>query len=154
MRRLLLFLVAAALVAAPAAAADTVLKTAFNKKLKTAVLVDARGMTLYYWLQDIGQTSVCVDDPTYHCSKLWPPLLTADTATAGSGARQALLGTVERADHTLQVTYAGHPVYTFKGGGALATPGDRRPGDVRGQGVINEWWVLSPAGKPIKKRPK
>ena len=30
---------------------------------------------------------------------------------------------------------------------------DRKPGDVNGQGVIGAWWVLSPAGKPIKKTP-
>jgi predicted lipoprotein with Yx(FWY)xxD motif len=28
---------------------------------------------------------------------------------------------------------------------------DKKPGDAFGQGVIGEWWVLSPAGTQITK---
>jgi predicted lipoprotein with Yx(FWY)xxD motif len=158
-RRVGIVAVVLSLVGAGAAGATpngdgTVVKTAFNKHLHASILVDARGMTLYMWVQDFGKNSVCVDDPQYHCSKLWPPLLTKAKPVAQSGAKQALLGTIERPDHTLQVTYGGHPVYTFAGGGALGMPGDRKAGDVRGQNVINEWWVLAPNGKPIKTTPK
>jgi len=29
--------------------------------------------------------------------------------------------------------------------------GDKKPGDVRGQGYFSIWYLVSPKGKPIKK---
>jgi predicted lipoprotein with Yx(FWY)xxD motif len=148
MRRAALVLLAFA-VLAPAAAAGTVVKAAYNANLKKTIIVNARGLTLYYYVADSGGTSTCVNDPTYHCSKVWPPLLTSGDPTAGKGAKQSLLGTITREDGGVQVTYAGHPLYRYaRNAGA---PPDRKPGDVFGQGFSSSWWVLSPAGKPIKK---
>ena len=59
----------------------------------------------------------------------------------------SLLGTIKRDDGRLQITYAGHPLYTYAGG--LGFGGDRQPGDARGQGFGAIWWVVSPSGKPI-----
>jgi predicted lipoprotein with Yx(FWY)xxD motif len=130
--------------------AGAVVKVAYNKTLKRKILVDARGMTLYYFMSDYKGQSACTDDPTYHCSKAWPPLTTTDPPTAGAGAQASLLGTVTRSDtQQLQVTYAGHLLYTFHG--YQSTPPDRKPGDIHGQGFIALWYVLSPTGKPIKK---
>jgi predicted lipoprotein with Yx(FWY)xxD motif len=150
MGKALLAVVAAALVAAPAAAAGTAVKTAPNAHLKgKAILVDAKGRSLYYYASDQkGQTPTCVNDPSYHCSKVWPPLLTSGTPKAGMGAKQSLLGSVKRPEGTMQVTYAGWPLYLFKGGGASGLPGDK-PGDVNGQTFFGVWYVLTPAGKPI-----
>jgi predicted lipoprotein with Yx(FWY)xxD motif len=132
--------------------AGTTVKTAFSQKLKTKILVTAKGLTLYYWTQDLGKKSSCVNDPTYHCSKWWPPLLTTGAPVAAAGAKQSLLGTTKRADGTTQVTYAGHPIYRWRGVGSPLP--DKKPGDLYGQGFISQWWVLSPAGKPVKKLPK
>ena len=151
MRRVLLALcVAAAVAAGTTAAAPTtaVVKTAYNKTLKATILVDARGLTLYYYAADSPTSATCVNDPQYHCSKLWPPLLTGGKPKAGTGAKASLLGTVVRPEHTTQVTYKGHPLYRYAGG--VGGPPDKKPGDVYGQGVLYEWYVLSPAGKPIK----
>ena len=44
----------------------------------------------------------------------------------------------------MQVTYAGHPLYTYAG--------DAKPGDVQGQGLDQfgaEWYVLAPSGQKI-----
>jgi predicted lipoprotein with Yx(FWY)xxD motif len=147
---MLLALVLAGLLAAPAAGAGTVVKTAYNAKLETTILVSARGMTLYYLTADYGGKSACVNRPGDPCSTLWPPLLTTGTPTAGKGAKQSLLGTIARDDGTTQVTYARHPLYRFAGGMGYGV-GDRKPGDVRGQAFLTIWYVLSPAGKPIKK---
>jgi predicted lipoprotein with Yx(FWY)xxD motif len=148
-----LLLLVFGLVAAPAAGAGTVVKTAYNSKLKANIIVDARGRTLYDFTADTGGTATCTNDPTYHCSKLWPPLLTTGDPVAGGGAKQSLLGTTDRADGTTQVTYAGHPVYRFAGGMGYGR-GDKKPGDVRGQAFLSIWWVLSPKGKEIHKTPK
>jgi predicted lipoprotein with Yx(FWY)xxD motif len=91
-----------------------------------------------------------VNDPTYHCSKLWPPLLTSGSPVAGKGVKASLLGTVRRSDNgKLQVRYAGHPLYRYAGG--VSGPPDTKPGDVDGQGAVSIWFVLSPSGEVIKK---
>ncbi len=159
MRRVIVGVLVAALLAGAAASAPasprratggTLVKVAFNKKLKRKILVDARGMTLYLFFSDYNGQSACTDDATYHCIKAWPPLTAQDPPQAGPGVKASLLGTITRTDNQqMQVTYAGHLLYTFKG--YQTTPPDRKPGDVNGQGFLALWWVLSPAGKPIKK---
>jgi predicted lipoprotein with Yx(FWY)xxD motif len=148
-----LALLGATLALATPAAAGTVVKATYNKVLKTTIIVDARGMTLYEYVSDVPNTQpypFCVDDPTYHCSKHWVPLLTTGAPTAGAGAKQSLLGTVDRSDGGgTQVTYKGRPLYTWKGG--YGSPRDKKPGDVFGQAFLSIWYVMSPAGKVIKK---
>lgn len=64
---------------------------------------------------------------------------------ARAGAKQALLGTIRRADGSKQVTYAGHPLYRYVQ--------DRQPGQTTGEGLQlfgGGWEVLSPAGKKIE----
>jgi len=133
-------------------AAGTTVKTAYNAKLKSTILVTSKGLTLYYFVSDVGKTSSCVNDSTYHCSKWWPPLLTTGAPVAGAGAKRSLLGTTKRPDGKTQVTYGGHPVYRFVGVGS--PPPDKKAGDVNGQGFVRLWWALSPAGKAVKKLPK
>jgi predicted lipoprotein with Yx(FWY)xxD motif len=90
----------------------------------------------------------CIDNATLpDCLKEWPPLLTSGAPSSGAGARQSLLGTAKR-PNGLQVTYAGHPLYYFRGDGS--TPADKKTGDVHGEGYVNEWWVLASNGKPVK----
>src|SRR3954452_23145480 len=143
--------VATAAVTRPAT--GTVVKTAYNQDLKAAILVTATGLTVYEYLADVPNQHPypsCINDPTYHCSKLWPPLLTAGKPIAGKGVNSSLLGTVVRDDnHKTQVTYAGHPLYRYVGG--VSGPPDKKPGDVYGQGAVSIWYVLAPSGKPIKK---
>jgi len=106
------------------------------------ILVDGRGITLYDFPPDKGTTSVCYGA----CAALWPPLLTSGSPHAGSGVKASLLGTTKRSDGKLEVTYGGHPLYSFVG--------DRKPGQTTGQGVNQfggPWWVLSAAGKEIHR---
>jgi predicted lipoprotein with Yx(FWY)xxD motif len=104
-------------------------------------LVDAQGRTLYLWAADTGSSSTCSGE----CASDWPPLLTKGAPKASGGAKASLLGTTKRADGTLEVTYAGHPLYTFEG--------DKQSGQATGQGSDAfgaDWWVVTPAGKAIK----
>jgi predicted lipoprotein with Yx(FWY)xxD motif len=58
------------------------------------------------------------------------------------GAEGSLLGTTKRKDGTVQVTYDGHPVYTF----FL----DKKPGETNGNDVDffgGEWYALQPNGE-------
>ena len=136
---------------------------AFSKALKKAILVDARGITLYAFLyDDTGKPACyvysgykcvptwpsCVDDVQYHCVKSWPPLTTTGRPRAGKGVSPKLLGVARRKDGRLQVTYHRHPLYFYTGG--LGPPPDKKPGDINGQNFAGLWWVVSPKGSEIK----
>ena len=57
------------------------------------------------------------------------------------------LGTTRRADGSLQVTYAGRPLYYYIG--------DRRPGQILCQGASEYggiWRVIRPSGELVKRR--
>jgi predicted lipoprotein with Yx(FWY)xxD motif len=104
-------------------------------------LVGPDGRTLYLFKKDTGTTSAC----TGACATAWPPLTTTGAPTATGAAKSSLLGTAKREDGTTEVTYAGHPLYSFAG--------DAAPGDAKGQGLDHfggEWFVLSPSGAAIE----
>jgi predicted lipoprotein with Yx(FWY)xxD motif len=101
------------------------------------VLVDPSGMTLYLNTQDTATTSTC----TGTCAATWPPLTSTGAAKAGSGVQAAQLGTL-MVGSTDQVTYYGHPLYTYSG--------DSAAGDTNGQGVGGVWYAVSTTGQPAK----
>jgi len=102
------------------------------------ILVDGDGMTLYMFDSDTkgDGASTCYGG----CADNWPPLV-GDSPAAGSGV-SASLSTFERDNGDAQVAANGWPLYYF-------TP-DSAPGDVQGQGVGDVWWVLNPAGEPVR----
>lgn len=75
------------------------------------ILFSSAGRALYVFEGDKGKTSHCYGA----CAKSWPPLLTKGAAAAGAGVDHMLLGTTMRKDGTDQVTYKGHPLYTYSG---------------------------------------
>jgi predicted lipoprotein with Yx(FWY)xxD motif len=97
-----------------------------------AILVDARGFTLYTFANDTpgSGASAC----SGACATNWPPL-TAGEPTAGDGVTGEL-ATIERDDGTTQVTYDGAPLYFFAG--------DNAPGDTNGHEVGNIWFAATP----------
>ena len=130
--------------------------TAYNKALNATILVDGRGRSLYVFGFDTPNTPTCYDDVTYHCSKAWPPLLVSGAPKAGKGVDASLLKTVKRKGGALQVAYNRQPLYTFAGyhgRKAPSAPADKKPGDLHGQNYVGAWWVVSPAGRPIKRQP-
>lgn len=109
--------VAAAHGGAPATAAGS-LRTARIGGVN--VLVSARSRTLYWFVPDTATTSNCNGS----CAVLWPPVAGPATLSAGVPGR---LGTIRRADGSIQATYNGHPLYTYAG--------DHRPGQASGNGL-------------------
>jgi predicted lipoprotein with Yx(FWY)xxD motif len=104
-------------------------------------LVDGSGRTLYRFQKDKGRRSHC----SGACAKAWPPLTTREKPEAKGGAKASRLSTTRRSDGTLQVVYAGHPVYRY----AL----DSARGDTNGQGVNAfgaRWYVVASSGKVIR----
>jgi predicted lipoprotein with Yx(FWY)xxD motif len=101
-------------------------------------LADDQGRTLYLFTKDTKNTSNCYDN----CAKAWPPLSSAGQPQGMDGVTASLLGTTQRKDGTLQVTYNGYPLYYFAK--------DQKSGDTTGQGVGDVWYVVSPAGEMVK----
>jgi predicted lipoprotein with Yx(FWY)xxD motif len=123
------------------AATSTVATVRLGSSSLGRMLVDSRGRTLYLFEKDKKGHSSC----TGSCASFWPPLLTTGKPHAGTGVKQALLGTTKRANGQLQVTYRGHPLYRF----AL----DKKAGQTKGEGLNNfgaEWYVVSAAGTKIE----
>ncbi len=103
-----------------------------------AVLVDANGLTVYDFHKDKGTVSSCYGA----CEGVWPPVLTEGDPTAGEGASASKLGTTKRKDGTVQVTYAGHPLYTYAA--------DKKPGEANGNDIDSfgaEWYALQGSGE-------
>jgi predicted lipoprotein with Yx(FWY)xxD motif len=126
---------------APAASSNSTVATAGSGV--GSILVDSQGETLYLFAKDSGGASSC----SGACAKAWPPYAAKGAALhAGSGLEASLLKSMTRADGTKQLTYDGHPLYTFSG--------DGKAGDITGQGSDAfgaHWYVVSPKGDAIKK---
>jgi predicted lipoprotein with Yx(FWY)xxD motif len=127
--------------AAVATAALVSVHSTQNSALGVKILVSASGRTLYHPSSDKKTVVKCIGP----CAKEWPPLLVAAgaKAIAGPGVTASSLGTVKRPDGKLQVTYHGLTLYLFSG--------DRKAGDVKGQGDDGIWHALAPSGAIVTK---
>jgi predicted lipoprotein with Yx(FWY)xxD motif len=85
-------------------------------------LFDYDGFTLYRFSKERGSKPACYGA----CAKKWPPLLT-EAKPYGVDVVKSKIGTTKRKDGTTQVTYFGHPLYTFVG--------DKVTGEANGHGV-------------------
>jgi predicted lipoprotein with Yx(FWY)xxD motif len=104
------------------------------------ILIDSQGRTLYLFAKDSGTKSAC----SGACATAWPPLRDSGKPTAGTGLNASLLGTTPRSDGNPQVTYNGHPLYTFVM--------DQKPGDAKGQGVTAfgaSWFTVNSSGNQV-----
>jgi predicted lipoprotein with Yx(FWY)xxD motif len=92
---------------APApASAHSALKTATIGGV--TVLTNAMGFTLYWFAPDTRTKSACYGV----CAGYWPPV--TGTPSAGPDVT-GTLGTIKRSDGSTQITYNGHPLYTYAG---------------------------------------
>jgi predicted lipoprotein with Yx(FWY)xxD motif len=106
------------------------------------IIVDGRSRTLYLFEKDKNGRSSC----SGACATNWPPLLTKGKPKASGSARASKLGTTKRADGTTQVTYGGHPLYTF-------VADKSKPGSTKGQELDAfgaEWYVVGTNGKKVE----
>lgn len=116
---------------APAAGGATI-KAAPVGSIGT-VIVAANGMTLYQFSKDTKDSgkSACSGG----CATTWPPLTVAAGATpTGDTGVSGKIGTINRDDGTVQVTYNGLPLYFFQN--------DKAVGD--SNGVYTNWTAVKP----------
>ena len=105
------------------------------------IIVNGRGHTLYLFEKDKRGRSACSGS----CAGYWPPLIAHGKPIATNGAKQSLIGTIKRSHGARQVTYAGHPLYTY----VL----DTKRGQTLGEGSTlfgAGWDALAPSGKKIE----
>lgn len=102
-------------------------------------LTTAAGMSLYVFAKDTTNKSNC----DASCVVYWPPLAGSSAQTSGA-ANSAMTATTTRSDGTTQITYGGHPLYTYVG--------DKKAGDTTGQGQnLNggKWYLVGTNGKAL-----
>jgi predicted lipoprotein with Yx(FWY)xxD motif len=99
------------------------------------ILVNRQGLPLYIYRPDTATRSFV----TGGLARLWPPLTSPAVAGAGVTGKVAVLKDV----NGQQVTYNGHPLYTFA---------DDHAGQVTGQGVQN-FFVATPGIASITMSP-
>jgi predicted lipoprotein with Yx(FWY)xxD motif len=105
---------ASASASAKAAATAEGLKTA--KVGGVTVLTNSKGFTLYSFAPDTATKSAC----NGACATSWPPQKAPTTV-------KSPYAMIKRSDGSAQLTYRGHPLYTFTG--------DTSPGQANGNGV-------------------
>ena len=86
----------------------------------TTVLTNAKGFTLYSFAPDTPASSKCYGG----CAAYWPPV--TGTTAAGQGL-PGKVTTITRTGGSHQLTYNGHPLYTYIG--------DTAPGQARGNNL-------------------
>jgi predicted lipoprotein with Yx(FWY)xxD motif len=104
--------------AAAAAGTGTGLKTTTIGG--TTVLTNANGFTLYSFAPDTRGSSKCYGS----CAAYWPPV--TGTTAAGRGL-PGKVGVITRTGGSHQLTYNGHPLYTYIG--------DTAPGQAHGNNL-------------------
>jgi predicted lipoprotein with Yx(FWY)xxD motif len=92
---------------------------------------------VYTFEKDPKNSTVCDGA----CAEAWPPVLTDGDPRPGKGVKASLLGTIERPDGGIQVTYASKPLYFY----AHEGPGEVRCHNVNLNGGY--WWVIGPDGR-------
>jgi predicted lipoprotein with Yx(FWY)xxD motif len=123
-----------------AAAADRSTLTLRSSRYGAA-LFDSRGFVLYAFTKDARGKSAC----SGACAAAWPPYVVKQQPRAAAGVTASLLGTTRRADGSLQVTYAGRPLYYYVG--------DRSPGQILCQNVREYgglWLLMRANGRLVR----
>jgi predicted lipoprotein with Yx(FWY)xxD motif/predicted small secreted protein len=124
----------------PAEALDAGAETTAGLQVASSDLgdhvVDADGRTVYVSTTR-GDEDACVGD----CAQVWPPVLVDGEPELGDGIDASLVGTVELDDGSTQLTYDDARLHYYRA--------DRAAGEVRSQGLVDEWFVVGPDGAPI-----
>jgi predicted lipoprotein with Yx(FWY)xxD motif len=122
---------------AAAAASGPGIKTMSTSK--GTVLTNSAGRTLYWFAIDTSTKSNC----NGQCVTFWPPV-PASAKVASGVSLSGKFGSITRSDGSKQLTYNGHPLYTFKQ--------DTAAGQIHGNGINTSgglWWAETPTGSKL-----
>jgi predicted lipoprotein with Yx(FWY)xxD motif len=127
---------------APRAHASATTKVVARHTSLGKVLMTSAGFTLYEFTHDRANVDTCAK--IHGCLRVWPALQTSGRPLAGRGVKASLLSSIALPGGARQVTYAGHPLYTFAR-------------DIRGATLYvgipefgGHWNALRPSGRVVK----
>jgi predicted lipoprotein with Yx(FWY)xxD motif len=106
------------------------------------ILVNGSGHTLYVFTRDRHDKDSCAK--VAGCLETWPALTTTRRPVAGPHVRASLLGTIKLHGRVKQVTYAGHPLYTY----ALEF-GGRSTFNIGAEQYGGAWDAVNAAGQAV-----
>lgn len=104
------------------------------------IILDGENQAIYLFDAETTSKPECYGA----CAEAWPPVLTEGEPEASGAAEQKLLGTTKRDDGTIQVTYAGQPLYYY----AHEGPGEVLCHNVSEFGGL--WLVLDAKGDALR----
>ena len=108
-----------------------------------AILVDDRDYTVYAFSKDSRNKDNCAKIGA--CLGAWPLVATPGKPVAGKGVNSSLIGAITLKSGARQVTYAGHPLYTYVG--------DSGPGEAFYVNIFQFggfWPAVNAAGRQVK----
>jgi predicted lipoprotein with Yx(FWY)xxD motif len=135
--------IVAALATGSAGARVNRAKLQLRKTSVGTILVNGRGFTIYAFTKDGRNRDACAS--IRGCIGLWPIVGGAAKPMLGPGVKSSLVGTITIKGGAKQVTYAGHPLYTYAG--------DSGPGQTS---YVNfpmfggRWPAMNAAGREVK----
>lgn len=106
------------------------------------ILVNSHGFTIYAFTRDGRNRDRCAK--IIQCLSLWPVVKHGSGPLAGAGVRRSLVGTITISGGVKQLTYAGHPLYTYAE--------DSRPGQTSYVNILQfggHWPALNAAGHEV-----
>lgn len=133
---LALTITSAAIVSIGAAVPVNTIDLAYNEALGE-YLVDQDGLTLYYFTGDAPDSGESSCGET--CTHYWPPFHTGQLVIHRH-LSWFDFDTICREDGSAQITYKGWPLYYYIN--------DHSPGEIRGQGIDDSWFVAGPGLMP------
>jgi predicted lipoprotein with Yx(FWY)xxD motif len=146
-RRILTLMAATALVASLTTGFASASGSRTNLQLRRThvgtILVNSRGFTVYAFTRDSRNKDNCAT--VSGCLSIWPPVTISGNAIAGPGVRSRLIGTITLKNGVKQITYAGHPLYTYV---ADSAPGQTFYVNVSQFG--GRWPAVNAAGNEVR----
>jgi predicted lipoprotein with Yx(FWY)xxD motif len=106
------------------------------------ILVNSRGYTVYTFSRDRRNVDECAR--IRNCLSVWP-VVAPGRPLAGPGVKASLIRTITVRRGVRQLTYAGHPLYTYSGD---AHPAQTTYVNVRQFG--GRWPALNAAGREVR----
>jgi predicted lipoprotein with Yx(FWY)xxD motif len=146
-RRISTLIAATALIAclttASAGASGSRAKLQLRSTRVGMILVNGRGFTVYAFTRDGHNQDSCAK--LSGCLSIWPPVTTSAKALAGRGVNSRLIGSITLKNGVKQVTYAGHPLYTY-----IADSGPGQTFYVNVSQFGGRWPAVNAAGHEVK----
>ncbi len=134
---------AAAAIGAPAAAGASRATLKLRKTNVGTILVNGRGFTVYAFTKDGRNRDAC--QAISGCPSVWPVVGGGSRPVLGPGVKRSLVGAISLKNGTKQLTYGGHPLYTYS-----ADSGPGQTSYVNFPQFGGRWPAVNAAGREVK----